>query len=50
MRLLCLLFAHRRSRKKAMFDYDEQQWRSVCRFCGTALERDRGGEWRELQT
>jgi len=47
--LICMLLSHRRSRRKAKFDYDLQRWRTVCKLCGAPLERERGGQWYELE-
>lgn len=48
MRLLCHVFGHRRSRRKAKFDYDDQRWTSVCKWCGIRLDRDPIGNWKTV--
>jgi hypothetical protein len=43
--LFCLLFGHRRSRKRARFTEEQQRWISNCKRCRAPLARDPSGVW-----
>ncbi|QIK79205.1 hypothetical protein G7077_10165 [Sphingomonas piscis] len=44
--LICKVFGHKRSARKARFNSDTMQWESVCKRCGEPLVRHQHGDWR----
>lgn len=45
--IVCRIFGHSRSAKRARFDYDAQRWRSVCRLCEAPMTKEEDGTgWR----
>jgi hypothetical protein len=47
---VCNWRGHRRSGRRAKFNYDEQQWKSVCKRCGTPLVRVDENQWVPCET
>lgn len=46
--LLCKLFGHKRSARKARFNSESMQWESLCKRCQEPLVRHEHGDWRPL--
>lgn len=44
MRIVCMMFGHKRSFKKARKDFDKE-WRSACRWCGRPMIRRSPKHW-----
>jgi len=44
MNLICRIFGHRRSARRAR-RYGDDDWRSVCKTCGTPMVRTGPGHW-----
>jgi len=39
VKIVCQIMGHHRSAERARYDYDLQQWRSVCRHCEAPMVR-----------
>ena len=45
MSMICTMLGHRRSAKRAKFNFESQQWQSVCMQCRAPMIRVGEGEW-----
>jgi hypothetical protein len=45
MSMMCTVLGHRRSAKRAKFDFGSQRWHSVCLHCREPMVRIAHGEW-----
>lgn len=45
MSMMCKMRGHRRSAKQAKFNFETQQWQSVCVQCHEPMVRLAEGEW-----
>jgi hypothetical protein len=47
LRLLCRIYGHKRSRRRAYLDPVERRWRSYCARCGIPMRKDAVDGWLE---